>query len=159
MIRKTTFFEGWSRFKFNNLGLALGLNLKFYTSVAKGLKLKVRKFLGLIPTFVEVTGEKLVGWEFLPSILTRINNFAYGIVLTTFIVYLQWRSRVFLGRPVTSWSSPSSFLPPWLAEIFKPFASRCSKMHSLAVPVLRFLCKTFSKLHKLNNETLFSVDV
>ena len=74
---------------FNNLGLALGLNLKFYTSVAKGLKLKVRKFLGLIPTFVEVTGEKLVGWEFLPSILTRINNFAYGIVLTTFIVYLQ----------------------------------------------------------------------
>ena len=33
------------------------------------------------------------------------------------------------------------------------------KMHSLAVPVLRFLCKTFSKLRKLNNETLFSVDV
>ena len=33
------------------------------------------------------------------------------------------------------------------------------KMHSLAVPVLRFLCKTFSKLRKLNNETLFSMDV
>ena len=33
------------------------------------------------------------------------------------------------------------------------------KMHSLAVRVLRFLCKTFSKLHKLNNETLFSMDV
>ena len=33
---------------------------KFYTSVAKGLKLKVRKFCGLIPTFVVVTGEKLV---------------------------------------------------------------------------------------------------
>ena len=33
------------------------------------------------------------------------------------------------------------------------------KMHSLAVPVLRFLCKTFSKLQKLNNETLFSMDV
>ena len=31
--------------------------MKFYTSVAKGLKLKVRKFLGLIPMFVEVTGE------------------------------------------------------------------------------------------------------
>ena len=29
---------------FNNLGLALGITLKFYTSVAKGLKLKVRKF-------------------------------------------------------------------------------------------------------------------
>ena len=36
-------------------------------------------------------------------------------------------SRVFWGRPVTSWSSPSPFPPPWLAEIFKPWASRCSK--------------------------------
>ena len=33
--------------------------MKFYTSVAKGLKLKVRKFWGLIRTFVEVTGGKL----------------------------------------------------------------------------------------------------
>ena len=60
MTRKTAFFEGWSWFKFNNLGLALGTNLKLYTSVAKRLKLKVRKFLGLILTFVEVTGEKIV---------------------------------------------------------------------------------------------------
>ena len=45
LTRKTTFFEGWSWFKFNKLGLAL----------------KVRKFLGLIPTFVELTAEKLVG--------------------------------------------------------------------------------------------------
>ena len=37
------------------------MTLKFYTSVAKGLKLKVRKSRGLIPVFVEVTGEKLVG--------------------------------------------------------------------------------------------------
>ena len=34
---------------------------KFDTNVAKGLKLKVIKFLGLILTFAEVTGEKLVG--------------------------------------------------------------------------------------------------
>ena len=34
--------------------------------VPKGLKLKVRKFLGLIPTFIEITGEKLVGGTFLP---------------------------------------------------------------------------------------------
>ena len=61
MTRKTTFFDGWCWFKFNNLGLALCTNLKFYTRVEKGLKLKVRKFWGLIPTFVEVTGEKLVG--------------------------------------------------------------------------------------------------
>ena len=63
LTRKTAFFEGWSWFKFNNLGLTLGTNLKFYTSVVKRLKLKVGEFWGLIPMFVlvEVTGEKLVG--------------------------------------------------------------------------------------------------
>ena len=64
LTRKTMFFEGWSWFKFSNLGLALGMTLKFYTSVAKELKLKARKFWGLILTFVEVTGEKLVGCIF-----------------------------------------------------------------------------------------------
>ena len=34
--------------------------MKFLTGVAKELKLKVRKFLGIIPTLVEVTGEKIV---------------------------------------------------------------------------------------------------
>ena len=34
--------------------------LKFYTSVAKELKRKVRKFWGLISTFVEDTEKKLV---------------------------------------------------------------------------------------------------
>ena len=43
------------------MGLALGMDLKFYTSVVEGLKVKSRKFLGLIPTFVEVTGKKLAG--------------------------------------------------------------------------------------------------
>ena len=66
LTRKTAFFEGWPWFKFNNLGLALGKNSKFYTSLSKGLKLKVRNFGGLIPMFVEVTGEKLVGVAFLP---------------------------------------------------------------------------------------------
>ena len=61
MTKKTTFFDGWSWLKFHNFGLALGMASKFYTSVAKGLQLKLRKFLGLIPTFVEVTGETLVG--------------------------------------------------------------------------------------------------
>ena len=49
---------GWSWFKFNNLGLTLGMALKFQASMAKGLKLKVRKFCGLIHTLLEVTGEK-----------------------------------------------------------------------------------------------------
>ena len=60
------FFEGWSWFKFSNLGLALGTTLKLYTSVTKGLKLKFRKFLGLISTFIEVTVKKLVGGPFAP---------------------------------------------------------------------------------------------
>ena len=60
--------EGWSWFKLNNLGLALGMAFKFHTSVEKGLKLKVRKFWRLIPTFVEVTGEKLVVGGGLPPL-------------------------------------------------------------------------------------------
>ena len=47
---KKTLFEEWSLFKFNNLGLALGTKLKFYTSVAKELKLKLERFCGLTPT-------------------------------------------------------------------------------------------------------------
>ena len=37
LSRKNTFFARWSWFRFNNLGLALDIALKFYTSVAKGL--------------------------------------------------------------------------------------------------------------------------
>ena len=61
LTRKIAFLGRCSWFKFNNLGLTLGTNLKFYTSVTKGLKIKVRKFWVLIHMFVEVTGEKLVG--------------------------------------------------------------------------------------------------
>ena len=61
------------------MGVALGTNLKFYTNVANGLKLKVRKFRGLIPTFVEVTGEKLAREAFLPLlILNRVNTEKLG---------------------------------------------------------------------------------
>ena len=61
MTKKTAFCEGWSWFKFSNLGLALGTDLRPYTSVLKGLKLKGKNLLGLIRTFAEVTGEKLEG--------------------------------------------------------------------------------------------------
>ena len=60
MIRKTNFSEGCTWLKFNNLRLAVGMNLQFYINVVKGLKLNGRKFLGLFSTFVKVTGEKLV---------------------------------------------------------------------------------------------------
>ena len=35
--------------------------MKFYNSVAKGLKPKVRKFNGLVPAFGKVIGERLFG--------------------------------------------------------------------------------------------------
>ena len=43
--------------------------MKFYTSVAKGLKLKVRKFLELVPPFVEVKTDR---GTFLTPILAGI---------------------------------------------------------------------------------------
>ena len=48
--------------------------LKFYTNVAKGLNLKVRKFLGLILAFAEVKREELVGGAFLPPAPSPIMN-------------------------------------------------------------------------------------
>ena len=47
--------------------------LKFYTSLAKGLELKVRKSWGFIPTFTEVTGEKTSKGDLFasPPILNR----------------------------------------------------------------------------------------
>ena len=64
MTKKTNFPEGHSWFKFNKLGLALGMAITFYASESKRIKLKIRKFWGLISTFVEVTGKKLVGETF-----------------------------------------------------------------------------------------------
>ena len=77
MARKTGLFEGWSWFKFNNLGLALDMAFSFYTSVAKGLELKVSRFCGKIPGFAEVTEEKLVGALFVPApILNKVKRYA-----------------------------------------------------------------------------------
>ena len=46
LTKKPTFFEGWSWFKFSNLGLARGMTLKFYNSGVKGSKLKAESFVG-----------------------------------------------------------------------------------------------------------------
>ena len=43
---KNHFFKVWFYLKFNNLGLAHSMVLKFYTGVIKGLKLKVRNLGG-----------------------------------------------------------------------------------------------------------------
>ena len=53
--------------KFNNLGLALSVALKFYTSVTKELKIKTKKVLVVISLIVEVSGEnKEKGGPFVP---------------------------------------------------------------------------------------------
>ena len=83
---KLLFFEGLARFKFNNWGLALGTNLKFYTNVAKRLKLKSRKFCGLIFTFAEVTKEKLIGGLFGPF-LTFFNVTVFLCFYYLFFLY------------------------------------------------------------------------
>ena len=63
----------WSQFKFNNLQLPLDMGLILCINVEKGLKLKVRKFQRLVPTFVEVTEEKLA-WGFFPPSRIRLNS-------------------------------------------------------------------------------------
>ena len=62
--------------------------LKFYINMAKRLKLIVKNFCGLIPTFLEVTGEKLVGALLaqppLP-ILERVNVGYFGLLIKIFM--------------------------------------------------------------------------
>ena len=73
LTRKNTFFEGWSLIKFNNLELVLGMALKFYSSIVKGLKLKVRKVWGysyVCRSYREKAGR--VG-HFGSPILNRVN--------------------------------------------------------------------------------------
>ena len=94
LLRETTFFEKWSQFKFNNLALALGTNLKCYSSVAKGLKLNVRKFWRQVSTFAEVTGEKLLTPPLPPlpilnSVKRIIKYLLIYIYIYFFFFYLQ----------------------------------------------------------------------
>ena len=85
MTTKTNFFEGYSWLKFSNLRLALATALQVYTSMAQCLKLKVRKFWGLILTFAEVTEEKTGrdGRFFDSPILNKVYN-CQGILNITF---------------------------------------------------------------------------
>ena len=57
--------------KFNNLGLALGMASTFLHQCDKGLKLKVRKFLVLIPTFLRSFREKTSRGPFYSHSLDR----------------------------------------------------------------------------------------
>ena len=61
------------------MGLALDMALKFYTSVAKRFKLKVRKFQGIIPALVEVTGKKTCRGAFPPHV-NRVKLSGYDYI-------------------------------------------------------------------------------
>ena len=57
---------------FNNLGLAIGMGLKFYASVVKGLKLKVRKKKQIYEKRDSLTGTFLwILWNFLEHFFTE----------------------------------------------------------------------------------------
>ena len=56
------------------LGLTLRMTLTFYKSAKKGLKLKVRKFWGLICRFTVVTEKKLVWEPFWTPILNKVQT-------------------------------------------------------------------------------------
>ena len=73
--------------------------LKFYNGVAKGFTLKVRKFYRLIPTFVEDTGEKLVGSLF-SLILNRVKVELQGERLDSLQLFLV------IGTMATTNESP-----------------------------------------------------
>ena len=61
-----------------------------YTSVAKGLKLKVRKFYGLISTFAEVTGEKLIEGFFAPPLPHPPTPSRIGLIVLEKILNFQF---------------------------------------------------------------------
>ena len=69
--------------------------VQVYDSVAKGLKLKVRKFGVLVPTFVEVTGKNLVAP---PPILNRVktHNFLETLVTNRIIAQTNREDTTFL---------------------------------------------------------------
>ena len=67
-------FEGWSLSRFDHFGLALRIALKFYTSVARRLNLKIRKFWGLIAVFKRYWGKTGRGTFLSLRILNRVNE-------------------------------------------------------------------------------------
>ena len=96
LSRKRDFFEGWSWVRFYNLGLVLGVALKFYSSVAKELKLRVRKFWELICTFGIVTRGTLVrgsGGSLFATMHRVEANAAIKQKPTDFLIGRSWYDR------------------------------------------------------------------
>ena len=99
--------------------------LKFYTSVAKGLKLKVRKFWGLIPTFVEVTEKKLIGGLFaLPTPnrvkIRKISSTGNGTQNDNSIIfYSEFYHFVCIDQTYSLWKHFSENISSYLKYLLK----------------------------------------
>ena len=74
MTRKSNFFEGYSWLKLDYLGPALAMALKLFICATNEIKIKVKTFWRLIPTFVEVTGEVAKLFCPPPLILNKVTN-------------------------------------------------------------------------------------
>ena len=115
------------------MGLALDLNLKFYTRMAKRLILNARKFWGPIPTFVEVTGNKTSRASLPPHppILNRVKRFfAFYVVIKKYLIIF--------GRNLNR-----SLVSDWDIVIHKT-SNRKSKFHQI-LKHSRQLKKNFQK--------------
>ena len=144
MTRKTYFFEGCSWFKFNNLGQALGITLKFYTSVSKEFKQKVRIFWGLIPTFVEITWEKLLGDSPSTPILNMFKvKLAQEARVNQFLIQTVENNEIFEISKMLK-------INHWVKVSYTKKANPCSLLDCLFCSVVPFLGKCGQKNWKLS---------
>ena len=91
LLPESRCFGGPSWFKSSNFGLVVGMALKFYSIVIKELKLKIREFGGIITTFREVAGAKLVergsfGPLFAPT-LNRVKHVIFQLARRKYVVF------------------------------------------------------------------------
>ena len=87
--QKNHFFWGVIWFKFNNLVLALGMAIKFYTIVAKGLKLKSQKVFGA-DSYVCRRCRRKTGRGFFAFILNRVKACNSGSKRDSNAVVFLW---------------------------------------------------------------------
>ena len=121
------------------------MTLKFYTNLAEELKLKVRKFWEIPPTFVEVKWKKLVGGEGLLAETIAMNRMTllrsaciHCLWYTVIFQCIRWYSFVFV------WLSGSSSSCYRLKSVFFSCKNRTTA-HTKALPILR-LCSSLKSI-------------
>ena len=125
--------------------------LKFHTRVAKWLKLKVRKFWRLIPTFVEVTWEKLVGVGGNPlSILDRVKFASFWSIDILLVV------AVTMIPSLTHYSPVLPFYPLWklqktfrFSDVFRGYKKATLGCNGLLSLQYLFSNQNYSFMYKL----------